>query len=93
MEEEIFASLDDLSVLCCIYVALLSLGVVSTMVADTPHKIFVGCLPNYLNEDEVGRASSQKMCRNHESVFIIAEKFIYVLMANFSFIAPCHSVH
>lgn len=28
-------------------------GVVSTMVADTPHKIFVGCLPNYLNEDEV----------------------------------------
>ncbi|CAH8873495.1 unnamed protein product [Trichobilharzia szidati] len=28
-------------------------GVVSTVVQDSPHKIFVGGLPNYLNEDQV----------------------------------------
>jgi len=28
-------------------------GVVSTVVPDSPHKIFVGGLPNYLNEDQV----------------------------------------
>ncbi|KAL3320822.1 U2 small nuclear RNA auxiliary factor 2 [Cichlidogyrus casuarinus] len=28
-------------------------GVVSTIVQDTPHKIFIGGLPNFLNEDQV----------------------------------------
>uniref|UniRef100_T1INQ3 Splicing factor U2AF subunit n=1 Tax=Strigamia maritima TaxID=126957 RepID=T1INQ3_STRMM len=28
-------------------------GVVSTVVQDTPHKIFIGGLPNYLNEEQV----------------------------------------
>lgn len=28
-------------------------GIVSTIVADTPNKIFIGCIPNYLNEDQV----------------------------------------
>jgi len=28
-------------------------GIVSTIVQDTPHKIFIGCIPNYLNEDQV----------------------------------------
>ena len=28
-------------------------GVVSTMVQDSPHKIFIGGLPNYLNDDQV----------------------------------------
>ncbi|GAB1608264.1 splicing factor U2AF 50 kDa subunit-like [Argonauta hians] len=28
-------------------------GVVSTVVQDSPHKIFIGGLPNYLNEDQV----------------------------------------
>jgi len=28
-------------------------GIVSTIVADTPHKVFIGCIPNYLNEDQV----------------------------------------
>ena len=28
-------------------------GVVSTVVADSPNKIFIGGLPNYLNEDQV----------------------------------------
>lgn len=26
---------------------------VSTIVPDTPHKLFIGGLPNYLNEDQV----------------------------------------
>lgn len=40
-------------------VSLLSLavapcvGVISTVVPDSPHKIFIGGLPNYLNEDQV----------------------------------------
>lgn len=29
------------------------LGVISTVVPDSPHKIFIGGLPNYLNEDQV----------------------------------------
>lgn len=29
-------------------------GVISTVVPDSPHKIFIGGLPNYLNEDQVG---------------------------------------
>ena len=28
-------------------------GVISTVVADSPFKIFIGGLPNYLNEDQV----------------------------------------
>jgi splicing factor U2AF subunit len=28
-------------------------GVVSTVVPDSAHKIFIGGLPNYLNEDQV----------------------------------------
>ena len=28
-------------------------GVVSTVVPDSPHKVFLGGLPNYLNEDQV----------------------------------------
>lgn len=28
-------------------------GVISTIVPDSPHKIFIGGLPNYLNEDQV----------------------------------------
>ena len=30
-------------------------GTVSTIVPDTPHKLFIGGLPNYLNEDQVSR--------------------------------------
>lgn len=35
-------------------ICLLITGVVSTMVQDSPHKIFIGGLPNYLNDDQVG---------------------------------------
>ena len=31
----------------------LCLGVVSTVVPDSPHKLFIGGLPNYLNDDQV----------------------------------------
>lgn len=30
---------------------------VSTVVPDSPHKIFIGGLPNYLNEDQVKLAA------------------------------------
>ena len=33
--------------------AMCIVGIVSTIVQDTPHKVFVGCIPNYLNEDQV----------------------------------------
>uniref|UniRef100_A0A1B6GEB7 RRM domain-containing protein n=2 Tax=Proconiini TaxID=565685 RepID=A0A1B6GEB7_9HEMI len=33
-------------------------GVISTVVPDSPHKIFIGGLPNYLNEDQVSPSSS-----------------------------------
>lgn len=32
-------------------------GVISTVVPDSPHKIFIGGLPNYLNEDQVSPAA------------------------------------
>jgi len=31
----------------------LFVGVVSTVVPDSPHKLFIGGLPNYLNDDQV----------------------------------------
>ncbi|KAL1116012.1 hypothetical protein AAG570_005507, partial [Ranatra chinensis] len=34
-------------------VSLCVAGVISTVVPDSPHKIFIGGLPNYLNEDQV----------------------------------------
>ena len=33
-------------------------GVISTVVPDSPHKIFIGGLPNYLNEDQVSCIAS-----------------------------------
>lgn len=41
------------------------LGVISTVVPDSPHKIFIGGLPNYLNEDQVCPSSltSSPNCR------------------------------
>lgn len=33
---------------------LLPPGVVSTVVPDSAHKLFIGGLPNYLNDDQVG---------------------------------------
>lgn len=35
-------------------------GVISTVVPDSPHKIFIGGLPNYLNEDQVSVLYARK---------------------------------
>lgn len=34
--------------------SIISTGVVSTVVPDSIHKLFIGGLPNYLNDDQVG---------------------------------------
>lgn len=34
-------------------VFVLRVGVVSTVVPDSAHKLFIGGLPNYLNDDQV----------------------------------------
>jgi len=44
-------------------------GVVSTVVGDSPYKIFIGGLPNYLNEDQV-----KGKC---QSTFSITNRFHY----------------
>lgn len=45
-----------------------SAGVISTVVPDSPHKIFIGGLPNYLNEDQVSyhliNTKSTNLCKH-----------------------------
>lgn len=41
------------------------LGVISTVVPDSPHKIFIGGLPNYLNEDQVSTKRSAPVVGIH----------------------------
>lgn len=55
------------------HVFILSTGVVSTVVQDSPHKIFIGGLPNYLNEDQVSLAQkmSKVWCPHNASLFLI----------------------
>lgn len=38
------------------------IGVISTVVPDSPHKIFIGGLPNYLSEDQVIRSATNCVC-------------------------------
>ncbi|XP_037834722.1 splicing factor U2AF 65 kDa subunit [Kryptolebias marmoratus] len=35
-------------------------GVVSTVVPDSPHKLFIGGLPNYLNDDQLGAQTGSR---------------------------------
>lgn len=37
----------------CDLLCAASVGVVSTVVPDSAHKLFIGGLPNYLNDDQV----------------------------------------
>lgn len=37
-------------------------GVVSSVVGDSPYKIFIGGLPNYLNEDQVKGMTMKVVC-------------------------------
>lgn len=48
-------------------------GVISTVVPDSPHKIFIGGLPNYLNEDQVRLllSSSQRDCHEQLDVYLL----------------------
>lgn len=41
-------------------------GVVSTVVPDSAHKLFIGGLPNYLNDDQVS------VCALNSSYFLIS---------------------
>ena len=41
-------------------------GVVSTVVPDSLQKVFVGGLPNYLNEEQVNKKTSE-LCREQLS--------------------------
>lgn len=44
----------QLALFACLNVVLVRLvGVVSTVVPDSAHKLFIGGLPNYLNDDQV----------------------------------------
>lgn len=46
-------------------------GVVSTVVGDSPYKIFIGGLPNYLNEDQVkGKHKEIKFSNYNLSCFL-----------------------
>jgi len=48
-------------------------GVVSTVVLDSAHKIFIGGLPNYLNEDQV---TTYFWCHSQKSNF----KMLFLLL-------------
>lgn len=51
-------------------------GVISTVVPDSPHKIFIGGLPNYLNEDQVSGTGTPPVCKhNFFSVRVLLNKF------------------
>lgn len=43
----------NISEICSLAAVNTLAGVISTVVPDSPHKIFIGGLPNYLNEDQV----------------------------------------
>lgn len=49
-------------------------GVISTVVPDSPHKIFIGGLPNYLNEDQVSDSQSlgSKLCKEMFTFYLFA---------------------
>lgn len=53
----IFLSLNHLSPI----IEMFLVGVISTIVPDSPHKIFIGGLPNYLNEDQVNLLLTVRM--------------------------------
>lgn len=60
------------------------LGVISTVVVDSPHKIFIGGLPNYLNEDQVCVSSSAGY-RHHHTIVNLLKKFMPQVLSYISF--------
>lgn len=66
-------------------VVSVSLGVVSTVVPDSPHKLFIGGLPNYLNDDQVfnwkqtGQVHSCFLILlSHAEVALYAQNMFYI---------------
>jgi hypothetical protein len=51
------------------------LGVISTVVPDSPHKIFIGGLPNYLNEDQVCASLSARVTFDDTKRKVVVLKF------------------
>lgn len=45
-------------------------GLVSTVVADSPYKIFIGGLPNYLNDDQVRILTLSITGEREENLFL-----------------------
>ncbi len=55
-------------------------GVISTVVPDSPHKIFIGGLPNYLNEDQVSDTGSTGLSvLRRQNFFLFVLAFCYYL--------------
>jgi len=60
------------------------LGVISTVVPDSPHKIFIGGLPNYLNEDQVCLSNRAGLRENiFKKKISITTNSTYVSFKNF----------
>lgn len=57
-------------------------GVISTVVPDSPHKIFIGGLPNYLNEDQVSLGGRSFLVGDELSVVCVCFQYlsIYLLL-------------
>lgn len=60
-------------------------GVISTVVPDSPHKIFIGGLPNYLNEDQVGCTMYTVMDFIEKSTFVDLRNTKYEIDSTHSF--------
>jgi hypothetical protein len=56
------------------------LGVISTVVPDSPHKIFIGGLPNYLNEDQVCQTRNVLVNRRQKVYLFNDESLAQVLV-------------
>lgn len=71
-----------------------SVGVVSTVVPDSAHKLFIGGLPNYLNDDQVnifarnGFASKLGYSVQPRYVHSIFSIFIVLCSINYSYREP-----
>lgn len=58
------------------FLVLFSAGVVSTVVPDSPHKLFIGGLPNYLNDDQVFNWKQTEQVHSCYLIFLsLAEVF------------------
>lgn len=59
-------------------------GVISTVVPDSPHKIFIGGLPNYLNEDQVSYLNGCTQFSKILCFFLLRFVLFCLLMRKFS---------